>query len=1118
VPGDFAFCPFCGGSLAGSAPARPVEERKIVSVLFCDLVGFTAASDAADPEDVRARLRPYHDRVRAEVERFGATVEKFIGDAVMAVFGAPVVHEDDAERAVRAGLAVLDAIDELNAGDPMLSLQVRIGVDTGEAVVDLGSRPERGEGIVTGDVVNTASRLQGVAPVHGVAVSESTYRQTERVFDYAALGLVEVKGKTEPLPVWQPLRPRGRLGTDITRTHAAPLAGREWEKSLLIGAFERAVQQRSCGLVTLVGEPGVGKSRLCAELLGYIEDRPGLVRWRQGHCLPYGDKIAFWALGEIVKAECGILDSDSADEAEAKLELALPADERDRAWLKARVASLVGVPTEPAAQEESFAAWRRFIESLAEARDTVLVFEDLHWADNALLVFLEYLCDWAQEARLLVVCTARPEFYEQHPNFGANARNAQRINLGPLTREETSRLIASLLGRSVLPARTQEALLEQAGGNPLYAEEFVRLMDDRGRATDRTEVPDSVQALIAARLDTLSPDRKSLLQDAAVIGKVFWAGAVAAMGGRERADVAQEMHELARKELVREARVSSMQDGPEYGFSHILVRDVCYAQIPRASRASRHRAVARWLEQQSGERVEDVADVLAHHYLTALELADAAGQQAEADEAKAQAVRYLALAAERAMGLDVERAEASLRRALQLAPDGGERPLLLVRSAAALLQMARHAEAKDALEEARTLYLAGGDLLGAGRAQCALSTVLWQMGDPGRRLAMTEAFALLEDRPGPELVGAYTELAADRFIDGAYPESVAAGRRALELAADLGLPEPERALGFLGASRCYSGERQGLQDLRRALELSSERGRTRDVAVIYVNLSFAIWLFEGPAVALALCVEGLEFCAPRGVAGALLYIRGEAARCRAETGQIVEALGEAELLARDAERTGSVPVGIVARSLQARLLVQRGESSQAAGDVHELAALARRTDVAFEIVDGLSAAANVLAAQGRAAEAKVLLQELEQARWAKATPDYAGRLPDLVRCAVAVGAVDLAGRLVDGFEPVTPLASHALVAAQAQLAEAAGTIDDAAVLFAEAAQRWRAFGNVPERGFALLGQGRCLLSVEPMAAEALLTEACDLFVPLGYEPALTQARALLALQTGEAAP
>ncbi len=527
VPEGSRFCNSCGAALTETPPAPSLEERKVVSVLFCDLVGFTAASNAADPEDVKARIRPYHQRLRQEIERYGGTVEKFVGDAVMAVFGAPVAHEDDPERAVRAGLRILEAIAELNDAEPVLALQVRIGINTGEAVVALGARPEQGEGIVTGDVVNTASRPQAVAPVDGIACSEQTHRATERVFTYEELEPVQVKGKAKPLALWRPLSARARFGSDVTRTHATSLVGRELEKPLLIGTFERAAQQRYCQLVTIVGEPGVGKSRLCSELFDYVEDRPGLVTWRQGRCLPYGEGIAFWPLGEIVKAQCGILDSDSPRDAAGKLAETLPADDPDRAWLEARLLPLLGAGGEQAAQEESFTAWRRFCELLASERPAVLVFEDLHWADAALLSFLEHLANWSEGVPLLLLCTARPELYEQHSHFGAEARNAQRINLGPLSNEETALLIRSLLERAVLPADTQQALLERAGGNPLYAEEFVRLLADRDLLRGSLEdipVPDSVQALIAARLDTLSPERKSLLQDAAVVGTLFWAG------------------------------------------------------------------------------------------------------------------------------------------------------------------------------------------------------------------------------------------------------------------------------------------------------------------------------------------------------------------------------------------------------------------------------------------------------------------------------------------------------------------------------------------------------------------------------------------------------------------
>ena len=305
------------------------------------------------------------------IEAHGGTVEKFVGDAVMAAFGAPVAHEDDAERAVRAGLAILDAIERLNAEDPGLALQVRVGINTGEAVVLLDARLSEGEGFVTGDVVNTASRLQGAAPVNGVAVSEETFRETERVFDYEPLEAAVVKGKAEPLTIYRPLRPRARFGADVTRSHTAPLVGRDLERTLVVSTFERAVEQRSCQLLTIVGEPGVGKSRLCVELFQYVDARPELVTWRHGRCLPYGEGIAFWALGEVVKAECGILESDAPDDVRRKLEHAIPETEQDRPWLLARLGPLVGLAGEPAAQEESFTAWRRFLEGLAACRPTV---------------------------------------------------------------------------------------------------------------------------------------------------------------------------------------------------------------------------------------------------------------------------------------------------------------------------------------------------------------------------------------------------------------------------------------------------------------------------------------------------------------------------------------------------------------------------------------------------------------------------------------------------------------------------------------------------------------------------------------------------------------------------
>ncbi len=1110
-PEGFQFCGFCTSPLTEQAAPSVQEERKVVTVLFCDLVGFTAASEAADPEDVRARIRPYHALLRHEIELYGGTVEKFIGDAVMAVFGAPTAHEDDVERAVRAGLRILDAIAELNEQDPSLSLQVRIGINTGEAIVALGARPDEGEGIVTGDVVNTASRLQGAAPVNGIAVSEQTFRQTERIFDYAELEPVELKGKAEQLALYRPLSARARFGSDVTRTHASPLVGRELEKSLLIGTFERSAQQRSCQLVTIVGEPGVGKSRLCAELFGYIDERPGLTRWRQGRSLPYGEGIAFWALGEIVKAECGILESDSPEEAEAKLERALPADDPDLPWLRARLQPLVGAGGEPASQDESFTAWRRCLEWWAEGRDTILVFEDLHWADDALLSFLEHLADWSEGVPLFLLCTARPELQELHP-WASGLRNATTINLGPLTDEETVRLLASLLERAVLPAETQQALLERAGGNPLYAEEFVRLLSDRGQLHEAIEeVPDSVQALIAARLDTLSPERKSLLQDASVLGKVFWAGALVEMGAREPREVDLALHELARKELVRPARTSSMEGEHEYGFWHLLVRDVCYSQIPRGARAARHRAAAAWIELKAGERVEDLAEVLAHHYLQALELTRAAGQAEQAEELEASVRRYLALAGERALGLDTVQAEARLLQALDLCPpEDPERPELLLRWAEAASQAGRPREAATAFEEACASFRSRGDREGEARALIQLSREARALGE-GRFLTLAvDAVHLLEGQePGPGLVAALAALGAAHFLTGASAEAIVACERSLVLAEALGLPEPARALGIRGNARALLGDADGLAEMERTLALLLEQGAGQDAATLQNNLAIARYSLEGPAGSLAAFEQGIAFCERRGLAGLARWQEADCPGLLVELGRPDEALEWASRLGAVLDETGASHLLIWVRALELAVDVARGQLQAAHSRADWVVESVRAAGLTDVTVEGLAAAASAQLAAGAHERARALIAELEQTPGARETPYYSRHLARMVRTALAADGPELANQLAGGLEPLYPLHDDALRAARAQLAEAAAEQAEAAKLYGEASEHWREFGNVPERAYALLGQGRCLRRLGEPEAERPLREARELFASMGYTPALAETEALL---------
>lgn len=485
-PDKAKFCSECATPLK-AAPLSQAEERKVVSVLFVDLVGFTARSHDADPEDIHAVLGPYHRLLKSEIERFGGTVEKFIGDAVMAVFGAPIAHEDDAERAVRAALRITEAIEELNEATPNLDLSIRAAVNSGEGLVNLTARPKSGEGMVTGDVVNTASRLQGEAPVNGVVVGEITYRSTKDFISYEPLDSVTVKGKPEPIPVWRVVSARSRFGVDVDTAPKTLFIGREFDLAALKNAYQRTVRETSVQLVTITGEPGIGKTRLLGEFASLIDEQDEIVYWRQGRSLPYGEGITFWALGEIVKAQAGILESDSPETVAEKLQVAVEVvveEPDERAWLAARLGPLVGAKASEAAgsaeKEESFAAWRRFIEAIASRSPLVVVFEDLHWADAAMLEFIDHLVEWSTGVPLLIVCTARPELYESHEGWGGGKRNSTTIGLSALSDSETTQLISALLSQAVLPAEVHAALLERAGGNPLYAEEFIRMLSDRG--------------------------------------------------------------------------------------------------------------------------------------------------------------------------------------------------------------------------------------------------------------------------------------------------------------------------------------------------------------------------------------------------------------------------------------------------------------------------------------------------------------------------------------------------------------------------------------------------------------------------------------------------------------
>ena len=666
-PNGARFCNGCGARLGSTAAPSAREERKVVTVLFADLAGFTARAETLDPEDVRAFLLPYYDVLTSEIERHGGHVDRFLGDGVMALFGAPTAHEDDPERAVRAALRILERIPGLG-----LDLHVRLGVNTGPVLFAAGSGGERDDA-VTGDAVNTAARLQALAPMDGVVVGEPTYRATSHLFAYEALPPALVKGKAEPVAVFRPTAPLARP-PGVLRAETTPFVGRDLELSLLVGLFERARSTPSVELVTIVAEPGLGKSRLVRELARRVEVLPDPVTWRVGRCLPYGDGISLWALGEIVKSHAGILDTDDQATLAAKLEAVLvEPDPSMRTWMKERLAPLVGLEstTQPPVQEEAFTAWRRFLEQVAQGGPTVLVVEDLHWADDTLVAFLAHLADRAAGLPLLLVTTARPELEERHPAWLSRTRRSTVLSLAALP----DRAMTTLVAASIPDASPEllASVLERAAGSPLYAEQLAAMLRDQdlpiaGGAMDEDAIPASIAALLAARIDALPPETKGILLDAAVVGRTFWSGAVAALAGLGRTDVEAHLAELVRRELVRPVLPSTMVGEAEYTFWHALLRDVAYGELTRRARLAKHRATAAWITTRAGAARGEDAEIIVAHLDRALELATATGTTGTVTELRESMVRYGRLAAERATAtFAVEKAETMYAAAIAAA-------------------------------------------------------------------------------------------------------------------------------------------------------------------------------------------------------------------------------------------------------------------------------------------------------------------------------------------------------------------------------------------------------------------------------------------------------------------
>ena len=909
-PGD-RFCGTCGGPLGDAAARSPATdavrsegsagigaavasttERRLVSIVFADLVGSTSMAEGQDVEAVRELLGRYYDLCREIVDRYGGAIEKFIGDAVMAVWGSPVAHEDDAERAVRAALDLVDAAGTLStpSGTPLV---VRAGVLTGEAAVALEAR---GQGMVAGDLVNTASRLQSAAPAGTVLVGEATVRSSEASIDYEAAGEQLLRGKTAPVPAWRALRvAAGRRGSGRAARLEPPFVGRDDELRLIKDVFHQTVRERRARLVSITGVAGIGKTRLAWELEKHIDGLVDVVYWHQGRSPAYGDGLAYWALGEMVRGRARIAEADDPATARAKL-AAMTAeylvDPDERARVEPRLAALLGLEAAPpGGSEELTAAWRTLFERIADRGPTVLVFEDLHWADSGLLDFVEGLLAAARSRPMLVLALARPELIAARPTWGASVRNHLRLDLAPLDDEAMEMLLVGLAPG--IPPAAIAAIRDRAEGIPLYAVETVRMLIDQGRLTSSEDrfhlagdigtlaVPDSLQALLGSRLDALDAATRDLVGSCAVLGISFTTESVAAVTGRPADDVRRTLDRLVERELLVLDDDPVSPERGQYRFLQGVFREVAYGRLARRERLARHLAAA----EAFAAGGEELAGVVATHYLEALRAApddkrgelrvralaslEAAAGRARSIGAYASAARYLADAVELAQEDGRLRLREARLRELYDANDIAATEV----EARALVEVGR--TTADPGLVARAGYALAGALIGGARpsdAVAEVSAIRASLGD----------FAM-EDPDGLRLSA---ELSRCLLMNGEPDRAAPLIEETLPIAERLGLRDivaellPSKGWALAAQDRAI----EALILHRGALAFAMREGRFRAEMRSRMNLS-ALAVLEDPSEAFEVARAGIERARERGYDNWAISLTGNAAESALQIGE-----------------------------------------------------------------------------------------------------------------------------------------------------------------------------------------------------------------------------------------
>jgi class 3 adenylate cyclase/tetratricopeptide (TPR) repeat protein len=704
-PNHARFCLACGAPL--EEPVAPREMRKTVTIVFSDLIDSTPLGESLDVESYRRMLSRYFIEVSRVLEHHGGTVEKFIGDAVMAVFGIPVVHEDDALRAVRAVTELREALHELN--DELRSefgaeLRVRIGINTGEVVA---GDPSEGQAFATGDAVAVAQRLEAAASAGEILIGDTTLRLVREAVLVEPLEPLELKGKSQPVRAWRLL---GVLSgaPAFARRLDSPMVGRDRELERLRTAFEEAARTRECRVISVIGTAGIGKSRLVKELLASVDDEASIL---VGRCIPYGKGITYWPLRDLVRRAAGELTLERIEE--------LLEGDPDANKIAGRVAGAIGIAGSTSAPEETMWAVRRLLEHLARERPLVIAFDDLQWAEPAFLDLIEYLLGWIVDAPILIVCLARPELLEQHPGWLASSPSASAIVLDPLSEAEAEALLELLSGEQELTADLFLRITGAAEGNPLYVEQMLAMLTEDGASSDIT-IPPTIHALLAARLDRLEPEERAVIERASVIGKEFWRGAIAELTPvEERESAGARLMTLTRKEFIEPA-ISIFPDEDGFRFRHILIRDAAYLGVPKETRADLHERYVGWLERTTEPKSSELDEILGYHLEQAFQYRAELGPVSDkATELAARAGERLGRAGRRAMvgGGDVAAAESLMSRAVALLPD--EQPLrreLLTELGSARMMTGDFAGAGEVLEEAVASASAAGDVRVESRA------------------------------------------------------------------------------------------------------------------------------------------------------------------------------------------------------------------------------------------------------------------------------------------------------------------------------------------------------------------------------------------------------------------